>query len=293
VPLALVASAALIITCVFVVCFTLHVHGIVGALLGDEADHAYSVVSLSLKLLTVSESGLASPVTLVFFQIVFVFTVAIVPLLWTLVLLALWTLPLRPRTLRSMLVLGETAYAWAMLDVYVVMVAASLLELDQVAKFTLGDECDVINKALRSYPPLGGLLPGEPDCFGVSPTLNIGFWLLTLAAVLSTAAGGFVMLTAHVALSEHDSRARIAARGVSPALSGAPSRGATPPPAAAPGAAGGGVHRRSASHSDHVATWASANATTTEGRPSHRRAVSNENQDARSQHREPLLGVRR
>ena len=37
-------------------------------------------------------------------------------------------------------------------------------------QFTLGDECDSINKILSTHPKLGNLLPGEASCFGVAPT---------------------------------------------------------------------------------------------------------------------------
>jgi len=99
-------------------------------------------------------------------------------------------------------------YAWAMADVFVVIVAASLLELDAVAKWTLGEECNTLNRVLRDEPRLGRLLPGEASCFGVATSLDRGFWLFTAAVILCTFAGGYVTVTAHAALSEHTDRVR-------------------------------------------------------------------------------------
>lgn len=76
----------------------------------------------------------------------------------------------------------------------------------QVAKFTIGDECDSINAILQQYPDLGRLLPGEASCFGVRPTLDMGYVVLVVGVVLSTFAGHYTAVCAHVALSEHVAR---------------------------------------------------------------------------------------
>ena len=115
---------------------------------------------------------------------------------------------MRPRVMRTLLVLAETLFAWAMLDVLVCIVCAALLELDMVAKFTLGGECDAINAFLRNQTAIGDLMPGEPSCFGVRPTLDLGFAVCAIGALVSTLAGGYVTVSAHVALSEQATRSR-------------------------------------------------------------------------------------
>lgn len=207
VPAALLCSLVLLAAALNVTCFTLTVRGLVGAALGPEgAASSYSILTLALEIGNVS--SLASPAVLVCLQAIFFLTVAACPLTWVLLLMAIWMLPLRPRALRAMLVAAETVYAWAMADVFVVIVAASLLELDKVAKWTLGDECNTLNRLLKDEPPLGRLLPGEASCFGVATTLDRGFWLFTAAVILNTFAGGFVTVTAHAALTEHTDRLR-------------------------------------------------------------------------------------
>ena len=95
------------------------------------------------------------------------------------------------------------AAAWGLLSS-----RAALLELDQFAKFTLGDECDSINAALARYHELGDLMPGEPSCFGVSPTLDAGYWLLLTCVVASTIFGWVAMHGAHLALRERRASSR-------------------------------------------------------------------------------------
>ena len=205
VPVTLVGTAALIVVALSFDAFTLHVQGLVGAALGDARESTFSILSLALFIPSVSQ--LASPFVLRCIQALFVFTTLVAPLAWPIVLLYLWLTPLRPRALRWAVAVAETLYAWAMLDCLVVILAASLLELDQVAKFTLGDECVSLNSALRAYHSLGDLLPGEASCFGVVPTLNYGYWVLAGCAALQTLAGFVATFAAHAALADHAARA--------------------------------------------------------------------------------------
>lgn len=131
VPPCLVASVVFMGVGMFMTSFTLHVRGLVGSALGPAgAQTSYSMISLCVEMSKVST--LAPAAVLLFFQVTLIFTAVLAPLLWPVVLLAVWALPLRPRALRSLLMLAETVFAWAMLDVFVVIVAASLLELDMV-----------------------------------------------------------------------------------------------------------------------------------------------------------------
>ena len=209
VPPCLVLSLLLMALGMYLTGFTLHVRGVVGLLLGEDAHTSYSMLSLCSAIGGVST--LAPAYVMAFFELILILTCVLAPLLWPLVLLSAWLLPWRPRALRTLLVVAETTYAWAKLDVFCVIVAAALLELDEVAKFTLGDECDGINAAIASHPELAKLLPGEPSCFGVAPTLDVGFVFATLGVVLATLAGGYATVCANVAVSEHVARARVGA----------------------------------------------------------------------------------
>ena len=208
VPLGLIVCVPMIVAGLAMPCFTLHVQGIVGYALGPEpANTTYSLLSLCAVFGGVST--LAPVYVMAFLQLVLFATMFIAPLMWPFLVLALWAVPMRPRAMRTLLIVTETTYAWAMLDVICVIVAVSLLELDMVAKFTLGNECDAINAFLRNQTAVGDLMPGEPSCFGVHPTLESGFFMLTFAVVIATITGTHVTLSAHVALAEHAARARV------------------------------------------------------------------------------------
>lgn len=205
-----------LLLCEFVTCaalgvtnFTLHIVGLVGAILGPQAASTpFSLTQLASEVLVISSE--ASPAILAALQLIYIVTCLALPLLWVVLVLVVWLVPLRPPKLRALLVVAETVYAWAMLDVLLVVICASLLELDQVAKFTLGDECAGIDRMLQQYDELGSLLPGEASCFGVQPTLDSGFWLCLGASIGANLCGGFVMCAAHVALEEHGARVKAA-----------------------------------------------------------------------------------
>ena len=187
--------------------FTLHVVGLIGALLGKDANTDFSLVQLASKVGTVSSE--TAPLALWGLTGFYAILCLVLPLLWIVLALIIWLVPMRPDTLRSMLVFAETVYAWASLDVMLVVIAISLLEIDQVAKFILGSECDSLNEMLEHYDSIGSLLPGEASCFGVQTTLNDGFWVCVLAVFASHMCGGFVMTAAHQALDELDERAGV------------------------------------------------------------------------------------
>ena len=60
--------------------------------------------------------------------------------------------------------------AWSALDVWCVAILASLLEIQQFAKFIVGDSCDGINKYLKQY--LSAYLDGDNVCFDVEASLK-------------------------------------------------------------------------------------------------------------------------
>ena len=70
-------------------------------------------------------------------------------------------------------------YAWAMLDVFAVMVIVALLEINQFAQFIMGDELVGINAVLQQYDEFHPFLPYENIAFGIKPTLETGYWTLT------------------------------------------------------------------------------------------------------------------
>ena len=82
--------------------------------------------------------------------------VVVLPQLHFVVLFALWftvdvglgTLGTAPRKLRTV---AEILYAWSALDVFVLSLIISILQIRQFAAFIIGDKCDAINPLLEQY----------------------------------------------------------------------------------------------------------------------------------------------
>jgi hypothetical protein len=115
----------------------------------------------------------------------------VIPLLYLVVLVLLWTLPLTPRWQSTLFKLVEVCRAWSALEVFVLAVIAALTELPQFAQFLVGDRCDFINPYLARF--FSGLLDGNPVCFGVDTTLLQGCWWLFSSCVLYLVVGQVVI----------------------------------------------------------------------------------------------------
>ena len=200
VPLGLCGCAILIAIGLVSISLKMRIVGLVGAMLGEHAVTDWSVVSIASVISSVAQR--CPPFWAHTLQIVFYLTVVVMPLLWIGAALALWLTPLRPCHLCRGLALVEMCGAWAMLDVFVVIMLTSLLSLDQFAQYTLGDECVPINSLLSSYPKLRGLVPVEPVCLGVQPSLLPAFWMLFTGAVGAIPLCLLVCEAAHRALAQ-------------------------------------------------------------------------------------------
>ena len=139
-----------------------------------------------------------------------------VPLLWLLLLALLWLVPLHAATQHRLLVAAEIAHAWSALDVFLLTLVASLLELDQFSQFIVGSECDGVNRLLSRY--FSPLVSGEPRCFVVDAQLEPGVWLLFAASLVSMASGHLVMHGGARALSDHERRSGRAERDAPPPI---------------------------------------------------------------------------
>jgi uncharacterized paraquat-inducible protein A len=92
------------------------------------------------------------------------------PLGFLFLLLIVWVMPLKLAMFRRLVVLAEVFNAWNAIDVFVLSVAAALLEIEQFAEFIIGDSCDEIDKLLKKY--FDEMLHGEDTCFEVTATLK-------------------------------------------------------------------------------------------------------------------------
>eukprot|EP01117_Protostelium_nocturnum_P011002 TRINITY_DN3992_c0_g2_i1.p1 TRINITY_DN3992_c0_g2~~TRINITY_DN3992_c0_g2_i1.p1 ORF type:complete len:982 (-),score=368.11 TRINITY_DN3992_c0_g2_i1:214-3159(-) len=137
-----------------------------------------------------------------FIQITFFFFAFIIPMAYLVSLSVLWFFPLTKKMQSKLIVFTEVTHAWSALEVFVVSVVASLLQLEQFSQFMLGGKCDIINKVLESYA--SGILGDYPLCFGVIATLRSGCWLLFSSCLIYVVMGSVMMHFCHQAVESSD-----------------------------------------------------------------------------------------
>lgn len=195
VTVGLVISMVLAVVGVFLSTFEFVFQGIAGLALGpEESVRKYSLFGLGEELPAAS----INPNTFGIHWIQFFFIVfsGVTVLIFLGLLLVLWNVPLTVKGQRTFLVLAQIMNAWSGLDVFVVAILACVLEISQFANFILGDTgLDAINPYMplifSFFPEWNQMLEqgGGATIFTLTTKLEPGFWLLAIAAVLSTGIG--------------------------------------------------------------------------------------------------------
>eukprot|EP00472_Partenskyella_glossopodia_P000861 CAMPEP_0197544030 /NCGR_PEP_ID=MMETSP1318-20131121/68555_1 /TAXON_ID=552666 /ORGANISM="Partenskyella glossopodia, Strain RCC365" /LENGTH=266 /DNA_ID=CAMNT_0043103405 /DNA_START=898 /DNA_END=1698 /DNA_ORIENTATION=- len=122
------------------------------------------------------------------------------PLLHMFVLMILWWVPMTARPQYFVFAIAEVLNAWSALDVFVISIIASILELEQFAAFMVGSKCDFIQPFIEKY--LKRYLNGYDECFTVVATLSDGCWVLFTAVIVSWIVAQAVMRMCHIAMFE-------------------------------------------------------------------------------------------
>jgi hypothetical protein len=195
VTVGLVISMVLAVLGVFMTTFEFVFQGVAGLALGpDDSVRAYSLFGLGEELPAAS----INPNTFGIHWIQFFFIVfsGLTVLIFLGLLLVLWNVPLTVKGQRSFLVLAQVMNAWSGLDVFVVAILACVLEISQFANFIIGDTgLDAVNPYLpfifAFFPEWSQMLQdnGGATVFTLTTQLKPGFWLLAIAAILSTGIG--------------------------------------------------------------------------------------------------------
>lgn len=164
----IVGSMAIVILGSWLRTFIFHFKGLTGFLLGSDADIDYSLITTGTEM--AGATGHPDAFNTRWIQAAyFAFGIAM-PLGFLALLLFMWIVPTTLNHCRQLVILAEVANAWNAIDVFVISVAASLLQLHQFALFIIGDSCDEINVILEEN--FDDQLEGDAVCFDVTSTLK-------------------------------------------------------------------------------------------------------------------------
>lgn len=215
IAVALGIALALVVVGVSIVSFAFHFYGLAGwalELLGGETERRYSVFTVGAAVTTSVQS---ITFTVVFTQIIFFLTAAVLPIVHLVVLIFLWLVPLTRRIQSRIYVACEVLYAWASLDVFVLSLVAAILEIGQFTEFMVGEGCASFDPYIGRF--LDEPLDGHTGCFVVEASLEPGCWVMITAVVIYTVCMMVVMRVCRHSLEQRKQKSG-AAQPDSPAI---------------------------------------------------------------------------
>eukprot|EP00056_Hartaetosiga_gracilis_P000541 m.38875 g.38875 ORF g.38875 m.38875 type:complete len:1083 (-) comp10247_c0_seq1:47-3295(-) len=164
--------------------FSFHFQGL-AAWLVDTTEHwdskNYSVFSMISNLHSSFFQPNGAPSWAI--QILFTLFVIGIPLFQQFCLFILWFIPMKPRKHEVMLHFTEIVNAWAALEVFVLAIIVTVVQLEPLSQFIIGDNCNGINILLKLF--LDTELNGVDKCFAVETELLEGCWILISCCCLS------------------------------------------------------------------------------------------------------------
>jgi len=196
---ALVTSLILVLYGIFDTTFQFTFEGLAAFALGPE-DSVRAESAISLALAIPESTADSNSFGIRWIQFMFMFFTFIVTAAYHVILIALWGVPMHVRHQRHMFVAAQVMNAWSALDVFVVSILASVLEISLFIQIQIiGPTCHGLNPIIEKLP-FASKIPGSPTCYNVVSELQHGFIVLLLATIICTVTGQIVLARCSKAL---------------------------------------------------------------------------------------------
>jgi len=183
------SSITLMVVGVKAKCFVFDFRGLAGLALGEDSITKHSLISLGYSIPTSVKNPAAIGVQCI--RWTYFFFALIMPFTCIGVVAFLYFVPLTLRTQRVVFTLAEICNAWSAIEVFLISVFASLLELSQFAAFMVGTHCDALKGFL-----------GQDTCFDVQSSLGPGSRSLFVGVILHCVIIFYSLRLCHHALEE-------------------------------------------------------------------------------------------
>ena len=122
------------------------------------------------------------------------------PLLHCVLVAALWAVPLEARSQKAVLAWAEWAYGWASLDVLLVAILATVINLPSLVKGLVKGPCKEVDGALSAF--MENALGGDTTCFRLAVRIRPGMVFLAFVAVLHMIFGALAAHNGNTAVAE-------------------------------------------------------------------------------------------
>lgn len=147
---------------------------------------AYSIIDLGLGIPDAAEFPNSFGVRIT--QFIFFIVTVVVPYIHMIFMFFLLFVPMTKKVLLKFYYFCETLYAWSCLDVFIISILATVLEIGQLTSFLVADKCDFIQPIIEDYFSDEYLVKGHEKCFVVITRVLPGAYYLIVATLFHTMA---------------------------------------------------------------------------------------------------------
>ena len=185
-------TSGLFVAGLVIQCFSFHFYGLTGYtldLLKIPSHKKFSVIDLGTLVRDAYENP--NDPNIIFVQIVYFLTIIILPLIFLVVIIILWFVPMSRKTQKIFCYIAEILNAWSCIDAFVIAISADVTNINTFMSFVANDKCYFINPIIQKY--FSKELDGHGTCYEVQAYLEQGFWIF-LAAAISLFFCSFVIL---------------------------------------------------------------------------------------------------
>jgi len=188
-------SVILLVIGVVEKCFIFEFKGLAGLVLGDEREARYSLVSLGTSLpLSVKDP---TNFGIICIQWTYFFFALIMPFACIIIVNIIFFFPMTLKVQNRFFVLAEICNAWSAIEVFLLSVFASMLELSQFASFMVGDHCDILKGDFMNE-----IFHEDDTCFSVQSELGLGSIYLCVGVVMQCFIMSISLRLCHQAIEE-------------------------------------------------------------------------------------------
>jgi len=196
--LAVCLSVCVIAGCI-IPSFSVEIFGLLGVAVESgqdfrDANTNHSVFTVIKLLLDEAQflGTIRSYVGLVSFSLIFASTVLIVPILQTMVLLRQWFVPMTTKQQTKMTTLVEILQAWQYTEVYLIAIFVASWQLGPISSFMVNSYCGSLGDFFSEMVFYGILKNEDAQCFSVTSSVEGGFFVLAVGAILLALVNSFV-----------------------------------------------------------------------------------------------------
>ena len=183
-------------------CFHFTFNGVAGAALGQAKVREFSLVSIGEHIPHSVQDP--SNFGVHWIQTCYFFFALIMPLACLFCIFILFVHPMTIKQQQKLFVIAEVTNAWSAIEVFVIAIMASLLEISPFSESMVGQHCKVLNQILSGWT--GQYSDELQQCFGVKSSLDRSSAVLIIGVMLNSILISILHRLAHHAMWERIER---------------------------------------------------------------------------------------